>query len=326
MKERVLIAPLDWGLGHAARCVPLIRRELKAGNEVVVAGSGNVAAFLKSTFPDLESLHLEGYGIRYYRGLPAWVSILLQTGSILHSIKREQHWLNELLRNRSFDKIISDNRYGLWSKQVKSVLVTHQLFLQLPSIAKPFSNIVDKLLHRFHHNFDECWIPDTEGADSLSGNLSHGKKIPDNTRFIGWLSRFEELGKTASDSTSIPFDTVVILSGPEPRRTVLENRLFKRLSASADRTLFIQGLPQSLTRHEKGHIVFWPTASDDEIRVALTNAKRIFCRPGYSTLMDLMTLKVEATLIATPGQTEQEHLAELMRKKFGWSVIRESDL
>ena len=63
--KRILVAPLNWGLGHATRCIPIIRA-LKAHNfEPVIASDGAALQLLKKEFPDLEHVELPSYNITY---------------------------------------------------------------------------------------------------------------------------------------------------------------------------------------------------------------------------------------------------------------------
>ncbi|MFM2206530.1 MAG: hypothetical protein RL213_505 [Bacteroidota bacterium] len=314
--SRILVAPLDWGLGHAARCIPLIRRWKDQGHRVTLAASGSTAALLRLHFPDLEMLHLRGYGIRYSRIFPASTAILFQLPRFFLSIGREHRWLKKLLRNRRFDAVVSDNRYGLWSGKCQSIILTHQLFPVLPRWCSLLRGTVIRRLTKMTGRFDECWIPDREGDENLSGILSHRKNMPANTSYIGWLSRLE--GTTTLDTDFEKYDCLMLVSGPEPSRSLWEKQLIGEALDSGKKTLLVQGLPdQNLRRHE-GNLTVISKVDDQELLHALQHSKRIVCRSGYSTLMDLMTVGRTAELVPTPGQTEQEYLAERMRKKFGW--------
>mgnify|MGYP003331702528 CR=1 FL=1 len=189
----ILVAPLDWGLGHAARCIPLIRHWLKEGHHVSVAAEGRTKALLQKHFPDIEFITLEGYGINYGRRLPLSVALSLQLPKFFRSVRMEHDWLETLLKQRRFDLVVSDNRYGLWSKQTRCVIITHQLFVKAPSLFSWMEPFVHRQLHRMIARFDECWVPDFAGEKNLSGILSHQKKTNNKTFYIGSLTRFESL-------------------------------------------------------------------------------------------------------------------------------------
>src|SRR6188474_584553 len=127
--KRLLIVPLDWGLGHATRCVPVIRDLLNSDCEVWLAGEGAQEKLLREEFSSLPFLPLKGYRIKYGKsGLTS--KILLQVPSILRSIKEENKWLNEQVTKYGFQAVVSDNRYGLYHKNVVTVFITHQLFIK----------------------------------------------------------------------------------------------------------------------------------------------------------------------------------------------------
>lgn len=316
--SRILIAPLDWGLGHAARCIPLIRQWIKNGHAVTIAADGRPAALLRQHFPENEIIPLKGYGITYSRSLPVLASLTLQLPKFLAAIRKEHRWLDRLLKQRTFDIVVSDNRYGLWSKKTRTVLLTHQLFLQYPSWSKPAGRIADSRIRRWIGAFDECWVPDRQGEDNLSGRLSHGPHLPPNVRYIGWLSRFEGLLTAESDFEK--YDRLLLLSGPEPQRSLLEKKLLQAAINSGEHTLLVQGLPDRPMEKQLDNVRIVSHLADDELLHALRFSKRIVCRSGYSTLMDLKTVGCAAELIPTKGQTEQEYLADRMRRVFGWEI------
>lgn len=322
--RRILLAPLDWGLGHASRCVPLIRKFLKAGDSVTLAGSGPSAALLREQFPELILLELPGYRIRYpsHGGLVPYLG--LQLPEILRSIRREHEWMKELIRDQSFDLIVSDNRYGLWHPDVHSVLITHQLTLQLPAVLKWAKGLVQRRMDRWMEHFNEIWVPDHAGNDNLSGLLSHPPAVASHVKYIGPLSRFSAYRKEGSIKKQ--WDAVALLSGPEPQRSLLEALLVKRLRLSGQKARLITGQPGQPRHHSSdGSIEFVNHLNDADLAQTLLTAGTIYCRSGYSSLMDLDALGLKAILIPTPGQTEQEYLAAHFREK-GWQVMKQSEL
>ena len=187
--KKLLVAPLDWGLGHATRCVPVIRDLLNNHCEVWLAGEEMQEKLLREEFPSLSFLPLKGYRIKY--GKSGFTGkILLQVPSILSSIKEENKWLKEQVVKYGFEAVISDNRYGLYHKNIFSVFITHQLYIK-SSLGKWSEKMLQKWNYKFINRFNECWIPDKEGENNLAGELSHPEKLPSiPTTYIGPLSRF----------------------------------------------------------------------------------------------------------------------------------------
>lgn len=306
MAKKILIVPLDWGLGHATRCIPLIRQQLLAGHEVVLAANGASAALLQLHFPQLSFLpNLPAYDIQYpANGSMAW-AMVRQIPSILRTIKAENNWLSEAIKSENIEEVISDNRYGLHNQNVHCTFVTHQLFIQAPSGAKPLLNA---LVRKYVARFDTCLIPDFDGAENLSGALAHGNTSLNHVHYIGPLSRFSE--QKANAELDKKYFALAIISGPEPQRSILQQTITAIFNEWKRPCAVLCGQPQSESQSVKGSIDFFSHAEDAVFASLVHQSEHIICRSGYSTLMDLHALNRSALLIPTPGQTEQEYLAK----------------
>ncbi len=310
----ILVAPLDWGLGHSVRCIPIIRHLQLLGCKVIIAAEGAQEKLLKQEFPFLEFVHLPGYRIQYSGRKQFFaLKILLQLPKIYRAIKNEKKWLNNFITQRSVDAVISDNRYGLFHAEVKCVFITHQLTVKAPFTFA--EKLIQKLNYKFISKFSACWIPDEEGNLNLAGKLSHPKKLPlIPVSYLGSLSRFDK------KEVSIKYDLLIVLSGPEPQRTVLENKVLTELTDFKGKTLLVRGLPgnaEDLPSFKqltiKNHL------SATEMETAFNESEFIISRTGYTTVMDICKLQKKAILIPTPGQTEQEYLAKHLYKQ-GWCL------
>lgn len=319
--KKLLVAPLDWGLGHATRCVPIIRDLLNNDCEVLLAGEGAQEKLLREEFPSLAFLPLKGYRIGYARkGLTA--KLLLQIPSILRSINEENNWLKEQVNTYRLDAVISDNRYGLYHTNVFSVFITHQLRIK-SSLGNLSEEILQKLNYRLINKFNECWVPDDEGENNLAGELSHPNKLPSiSLKYIGALSRFKKL-----DIEEVKDHLLIILSGPEPQRTIFENKIIEELINYAGTATVVRGLPvEKNIIPSTNHIQFFNHLPTEELNKEMMKAEFIISRSGYSTVMDIAALQKKNILIPTPGQTEQEYLADhLIKKQFAF-CIKQKDL
>lgn len=314
--KKLLVVPLDWGLGHATRCVPVIRNLINNDCEVWLAGEGAQEKLLREEFPSLPFLPLKGYRIQYAKtGLTG--KLLLQIPSILRSIKEENKWLKEQVSEHQFEAVISDNRYGLYHEKIFSVFITHQLCIK-SSLGKWSGRVLQKWTYKLLDRFNECWIPDEEGKNNLAGELSHPRKLPDiSVRYIGVLSRFQR-----KDSEEIKDHLLIILSGPEPQRTILENKIIDQIVNYSGTATIVRGLPgekniipSTNTTHFYNHL------SSEELNSEAMKADFVISRSGYSTVMDIAAIQKKSIVIPTPGQTEQEYLADyLMKKKFTFCV------
>ncbi len=308
-QRRILIAPLDWGLGHTTRCIPIIRHLIRLGHAPLVAVNATQRSFIEAIFNGIEIIDLGGYNIRYSKaGWLGALPLLAQVPGIVQSIKTEHDWLEKLAGQARLDGIISDNRYGLYHPEIPSVILTHQLRVQTG-----VGNIADGFIQSFHYRylskFNAVWVPDVPGTVNLGGVLSHPAQPPKNTKYIGLLSQFDEklLATTTGDHL------LVLLSGPEPQRTFLAELLARQLHEYDGEVVMVGGteshaLPSGLP----GRVSYVHRTNGGELADLIARAHLVICRSGYSTLMDLVLLGKRALLIPTPGQTEQCYLGKFL--------------
>jgi uncharacterized protein (TIGR00661 family) len=324
-----MVCPLDWGLGHASRDVVLIRRLLDAGHELILAGDGDPMKFLEAEFPDLEKVELtQSLHITYFRKSPAWLKILFLSPLFLYGMIREHYLLKKAIRHILPDLVISDNRYGLWSRKVRCIIVTHQCRIKLPGFMRFMEYPLALLLKQLIERFDQCWIPDYPGGQNLSGELAHRPPHPDNARFIGPLSRFSL--NTPPDSNAKGIEKaglLVLLSGPEPQRSTLEKIILEQVGRLDVKTLILQGRPGRREKKAipKGHVMLshLDTAT---LKQLMQQSDYIICRSGYTGIMDLVAMRKKALVIPTPGQTEQEYLASYLSEKGVFLASSQRDL
>jgi len=311
-KPRVLIAPLDWGLGHATRCFPVIQAFLNQGADVWLAGEGDQEQLLKEAFPDLPFLQLAGYRIQYSKTKKGLIWKLLQQFPKLYkAIKNEHSWLQKMITEHAFDLVISDNRYGLYHNTVPCVFITHQLIIK-SSAGKWTEQWLQKKNYKYINRFSECWVPDLKHNNNVAGDLSHPQQMPSiPVKYIGLLSRFKK-NNTAISKEHL----LIILSGPEPQRTIFEEKIIAQIGHYNGTATIVRGLPAAATilpstsmLHFYNHL---PAAAlNDE----MMKAAWVISRSGYSTVMDLQTLQKKSILVPTPGQTEQEYLGAYLTSK-----------
>jgi uncharacterized protein (TIGR00661 family) len=318
VKPRILLAPLDWGLGHATRCVTLVRELLDQGADVSLAGEGLQAHLLQSEFPGLSLFPLKGYRVKYARSGPGLLwNMLIQSPKIIRSIRHEHTWLNALLREHHFDAVISDNRFGLYHASVPCIFMTHQLSIKSP-LGKWSEKIIQQRNYRYINRFKECWIPDIAGEKNLAGDLSHPAKPPGIvSRYTGPLSRFSKTGVAEKKD-----HLLIVLSGPEPQRSLFENKIIEQVSHYNGTATIVRGLPGSRSLIPSTNMLqFFNHLTASELNKEMMEAEYVISRSGYSTVMDLAALEKKSILIPTPGQTEQEYLGRyLHQKKFAYTV------
>ena len=317
---RVLIAPLNWGLGHAARCVPLVNRFLAQGDEVVLGGDGESLLLLRKHFPTLQTIRFADLSLSYSAGKSQVGAMLRALPKIVCAAWKDHCLLGELLDRELFDLVVSDNRFGLVSRKTRCVYITHQLHIRLPHKYRRLEPLAARLHGWIGRHYTEVWVPDYDEAErSLSGALGHTEKQRYGTvRYIGPLSRFDGRENPMRPSRIDRFEVVAVLSGVEPQRSMLEEEIVSRYSDREERVLIVEGKPSKpMLQVTRGNICIVPYIDDAPLMDVLQKAKRIIARSGYSTIMDLATLELldRAELIATPGQPEQEYLQEWIQNR-----------
>lgn len=313
--RKVLVAPLDWGLGHATRCIPIINDLLSRNNEIMLAGSGASLQLLKKEFPSIVAHVLPAYNPEYPAdgGSMVW-KMARQLPKFINVIRKEHDVLEQLVKELGIDLVISDNRYGCWSSEVPSIFITHQCNIRMPMRFGWLRSFIRTMSSRAINQFTECWIPDTPNH-SLSGDLSatSGLHVKIPCRYIGPLSRFKK-----GDGVEPMYHVLAIFSGPEPQRTILENLVLPQLRSSRLKYFVVRGLPQSEKRIEGNVVDHLPA---ELLQRVIEQSALVISRCGYSTVMDLAALHKHAVFIPTPGQTEQEYLAiRLKEKKIAFSL------
>ena len=315
-KKRILIAPLDWGLGHATRCIPIIKELLTLDCEVLIAADKKIFLLLKKEFPNTVFLPCKGYEIQYSRSKGLFsLHLLFQFPKIIFSIFKEKKWLKKAVKLHSIDAVISDNRFGMFHKKIPSIYITHQLFIKTGNRVTEF--IAQKIHYYFIKKYTACWVPDKK-INGLAGLLSHPKKNPQNVFSIGTLSRFKPIKNLEKT-----YDLLITISGPEPQRNIFEKIIVQELKDFSGKALVIRGIPseENVYSSLNDSIMIIDHLAADELNKVMQQSKIIISRSGYSTVMDLVALGKKAILIPTPGQTEQEYLAEyLYEKKYFFSV------
>jgi len=319
-KPRVLVAPLEWGLGHATRCMPIINSLLKYDCEVIIAAEGACRRLLQEEFPNLAFCNIKGFRIEYSRN-KFWmpVKLLVQVPKIILSIFTEHRWLGKIVKQYDIDAVISDNRFGMYHPIVPSVYITHQLKIKTGNRFTEW--LAQKIHYRFINKYNECWVPDANEGNNLAGELSHPALLPRiPVKYLGPLSRFER------SEEKIRYDLAIILSGPEPQRSLFEEMILKDLKDHQGKFLLVRGLPGKTLNMPNTipSIEMHDHLPATELNKFILQSDLIISRCGYTSVMDLVKLKKKAILVPTPGQTEQEYLAEyLMAHKYFFCVGQE---
>ena len=303
-KKNILICPLEWGLGHAARMIPLAEK-LRDLNYNIIFGAGEKhLAFLQNEVPGLTYINFPGFRPVYSRFLPQYIVLLFEIPVLIYHIISEHFRLKKIIRDYSISTVISDNRFGLWNKKIRTVYITHQPLIPFPRVFS-FLEFTGTYLHmKIIRKYTFCFIPDLPGDLNLTGRLSHGFKLPENTRFTGILSRFFGLPASTDSPSSDPGYITVILSGPEPQRGILEKKLTSILKKKDHPVVILGGRPGKQTvMTSYGNITRYDHLHRQAMKEVISGSGTIISRAGYTTIMELISLGRSAIIIPTPGQT-----------------------
>jgi UDP:flavonoid glycosyltransferase YjiC (YdhE family) len=302
-QKRILLSPLNWGMGHVARCIPLIDTFLKNGNTVIVAVSDDQAIVFRAYFPSIEVVKHEGYPFVFAGKGNFSLDLARQFKGLKKRLRSEVEQTEKLVNDLHIDLVISDHRYGFYSTQVPSIMITHQLNLPV----RWFEGWVQKVHERYLRQFTEIWIPDMADS-SFAGQLSENLKNF-NCTYIGALSRFQ-LNAIPAIKT---IDSVIIASGPSIYAEQFVREQLKKLDANSKAIIIAS--PEVKQRLGVIEVAIQSAEDWKSCDETIIKARKIISRCGYSTLMDLSVLKVPFSLTPTPGQREQEYLYQYWASK-----------
>jgi predicted glycosyltransferase len=326
-KLNILICPLDWGLGHASRDIPIIKNLVERGHNVIVAGGEYPLELICEEFPTIEYIPFANFKITYPKKGSIAFHFLKLLPKLILSIRKEHCQLKKIIKDKNIDVVISDNRFGLWNKATYSVFITHQVMIKMPEKLKFAEYLMYRFNRFFIYKYNRCWIPDNEAMPYLAGDLSHKYSLNGKTSYVGLLSRFSECAGDKSNEFNEPFEVMAIVSGPEPHRANFEQLLLSQMQRLNCRCLLIKGVPEKVqTREQVNNVLVYSHLNTCQMKQAIQNSNNLICRAGYSTIMDLIALKRTAVLVPTPGQTEQEYLAEYYALRKMFVVIKQDEL
>lgn len=320
---KVFVAALNWGLGHVTRIIPIIQQQVDKGNKVIIGASFNQVPLYKEHFPSLTIETIPGKPPVYSKGNSQVFSVIRFIPDFIGSIKSDNRFLKNVITKYDIDMVISDNRYGLWNKSVKSIIVTHQVNLKLPRAIRILVRPINYFVRKHINRFDLCYIPDFQGSVNIAGALNYPlPKLKCATKYIGPQSRLSIV--QSAKLHSYP-DLLILISGPEKQRSIFEGKILESIQINAIKTsyLIVRGITDNNIPELPNSINHTPATN---LKAYIENAKYIICRAGYSSIMDLVLLNKTALLVPTPGQTEQEYLANYLFEKGRFLSVKQNNL
>ncbi len=306
-KGTILVAPLHWGLGHATRCIPIIKKLLEHGFQVLLGSDGAALTLLRKEFPNLPYIELPAYNITYpKKGEFFKLKLFLKLPDIKRAMAQEKKMVQRLVDEGSIQGLVSDNRLGVRSKKIPSIFITHQINVLSGNTSYFSSRMHQKIIKKY----DACWVPDVEGSPNLSGKLGHSNRVDFPVTYIGPLSRMH------AEDREKKYDVLVVLSGPEPQRTLLEVKMLETFEKSDKKVLMVRGVVEEEAHaYQKGSITIVNFLQSKALETAINESTLVVSRSGYTTIMDLAAMEKDAYFVPTPGQFEQKYLAKQLKEK-----------
>ena len=320
---KVIYGICSWGLGHATRSLPVMRKLIDENNDLTIISNGRSLDLLRSELGE----NIEYIDIPDYPMLLSENSRQFMAKSMIYwplFIRKMQSGLSQLtkmLKTRKCDLIISDGRYDIYSKKIPSFFISHQMRIMNPLRIKMLETGSEIFNLFFFKRFKGVIVPDYKD-DSLSGELSHNLKKIDEKKinYVGILSDFKKK-KTKKD-----IDYLISISGPEPQRSILEGKLAPQVQDLDGNIVMTLGKVEKHSEIKKKNITTYSFLTKEKREGLLNRAKIVISRSGYSTIMDLGIINTKALLIPTPGQIEQEYLSEYHNKIGTFYSVNQSEV
>jgi uncharacterized protein (TIGR00661 family) len=305
--KTILITPLNWGLGHATRCIPIIKALQENNFTPIIASDGIALELLRKEFPYLKTLELPSYQIEYAKnGKNFKWKLIKSLPKMIEAIREEKKIVNKWIKKYQIDGIISDNRLGVFSRKIPSVFITHQLNVMTGNTTWFTSKVHQHIIKKYK----ACWVPDVNAQLNLTGKLGHLENKSLTLRYIGPLSRMHKM------ALPIQYNLMIILSGPEPQRGLLEAHLTEEVKRFDGKVVFIKGIIEVEQKKEQvGNVTYYNFMKTRQLEQTFNESEKVLCRSGYTTIMDLVKLNKKAFFIPTPGQYEQIYLAEKLQNE-----------
>jgi uncharacterized protein (TIGR00661 family) len=302
---KILFGVFDWGLGHATRDIPIIEELLKRGDKVDIISTGRALKLLKSylknkcRYFDVRSVYSPFNDSNFL------ISFITSIPRMIISLKQARKETEKIIEKNKYDKVISDCRYDVYDRKENSILINHQLSFKSPIL----ESIVARILAMMMNHFGTIAVPDYNSR-KLSGELGKNKYYSGKVCYIGILSRLKKR-KLKQD-----IDYFISMSGPEPQRTILENKILGQISSFKGKIVIAGGNLEINKKTSRKNLKFFSFLDKNQQEEMMNRAKFIITRSGYSTLLELAELeKKKALLIPFPKQTEQEYVADLYEKE-----------
>ena len=314
---KILVAVLNWGLGHATRCIPIIQELQRYDFQPIIASDGKALAFLRNEFPDVDYYKLTAVHFSFsQQSTWNYIHLLSKAAFWNKALKKDKQLIEKIHLKENLCGIISDSRPYCYHRHIPGVYITHQLQVK----SGIFTTTATAAHRGLIGSFNECWVPDRAAPHSICGKMSEWKNAKLPLRYINIQSDLK------IQKTSHQYDYTGIISGAEPERSKLEQKMIAGFSGLKGKKIIIAGNKKLADRFVSIDIEIKGLASRAEVQHIINSSKTIIARGGYSTMMDLLKLQKPALLIPTPGQTEQLYLTQRLKQLNYVDVVSQEKL
>lgn len=320
---KILFGVFDWGLGHATRDYLIIEELLRRENKVDIISTGRALKVLRKRFGkrcryfDVPSIHPPYTKSRFFT-----ISFIKNIPKMSSTLKKARKITEKIIGNGKYDKIISDCRYDVYDTKENSYLINHQVRFKSLPVAQVITEFwLAKRMNKYRY----ILVPDFE-EENLTGKLSHNLRFVKKSkiRYVGILSHIK-MTEIKKD-----IDYFISLSGPEPQRTILEEKVISQCKKLKGKIVIAAANPErndEIIKNNNVRIEIFGFLESKKQQEFMNRAKFVITRSGYTTVMELCELGVKkALLIPTPGQTEQEYLADLYEKRSQFHHVSQNKL
>lgn len=321
---KILFAASSWGLGHATRDLILIQALMDAGHSVTVLSTDRALKLLRGELAD-QCDYIDLPDIPKALGHTSasfYLKMTMALPLVFRTFRREHRFVDELCRAGKCDRIVSDSRYGVWSRDVPSYHLMHTLHQISPFRVRLVEHVIESIQRGLLSGAKKVLIPDQE-ENGLAGELCHDLVAfrRDQIEYLGILSSVLRM------PVEQDIDYFITVSGVEPQRSILEKKVLRQARELDGRVVITLGRPDlPFSVSDDGRLAIYSFLGRRRQAEMLNRARTVVSRSGYTTLMELAELGKRALMVPAVGQSEQEYLAGLHERRGTMHSVPQSRL
>jgi len=294
---KVIYGICSWGLGHATRSLPVIRKLVDENNDLTIISNGRSLELLKRELGEnIEYVDMPDYPMLLSENSRQFMAkSMIYWPLFIRKMQSGLSQLTKMLKTRKCDLIISDGRYDIYSKKIPSFFISHQMRIMNPLRIRMLETGSEIFNLFFFKRFRGVIVPDYN-EDDLSGDLSHNLKKIDEKKihYVGALS--------------------------------VEKKLLSQIDQLEGNIVMTLGKTEEAGKISRENIKVYSFLTKEKREDFLNRTKLVVSRSGYSTIMDLALTGTKALMTPTPGQIEQEYLSQYHNEKGTFHSVNQNNI